>query len=174
LNSGDLPASGGTPTTIVVHMTQEQYAAQLSPGLVETEHSTLLPVGSAFRMADQAAICTLLTDSKDVPLQLGRTTRIATPGQTIALAARDRGCTFPGCDRPPAWAERHHVTPWFHLGATDLANLALVCGYHHRTFEALGWRCVMLHGRPYWIPPAWIDPQRRPIRNTFFDDGAGP
>ena len=84
-------------------------------------------------MADQAAVCTVVTDAQDVPLSLGRTNRIATPGQTIALAARDRGCTFPGCDRPAAWTQRHHVVPWHEGGRTDLDNLALVCGYHHRT-----------------------------------------
>ncbi|WP_242419678.1 HNH endonuclease signature motif containing protein, partial [Frankia sp. CpI1-P] len=31
-----------------------------------------------------------------------------------ALAARDRGCTFPGCDRPPSWCEAHHVIHWTH------------------------------------------------------------
>jgi hypothetical protein len=122
-------------------------------------------------------VCTLLTDGRGVPLRLARTSRIATSGQTIALAARDRGCTFPGCDRPAAWAQRHHVIPWHLGGTTDLDNLALVCGYHHRGFEALGWQCVMLDGLPHWIPPAWIDPARRPMRNTVHDDPrsrAGP
>jgi hypothetical protein len=196
LDCGDLPASGGTPATVVIHLTQEQYAAQLalaeasatddgaapedgpgpgagpgagSAGLAETEHGALLPIGSALRMADQAVVCTLVTDAKGVPLQLGRTSRIASPGQTIALAARDRGCTMPGCDRPAAWTQRHHIVPWQCGGATDLDNLALLCGYHHRTFEALGWQCVMLDGRPHWIPPAWIDPERKPIRNTVHD-----
>ena len=36
-----------------------------------------------------------------VPLRLGRTRRIATAGQTAALIARDRGCSFPGCDTAP-------------------------------------------------------------------------
>lgn len=182
LDSGSLPASGGTPATIVIHVTKAQYDAQraarhdasipgaaarasASPGLAETGHGNLVPVPAAFAMADQAAVCTVLSDGRDVPLRLARASRIATPGQTIALAARDRGCTFPGCDRPAAWSQRHHVVPWYAGGHTDLDNLALVCGYHHRTFEARGWACVMQNGNPHWIPPAWIDPQRRPIRN---------
>ena len=175
LNSGDLPASGGTPATVVIHVTKDQYDAHTraraveTSGLAETEHGALLPIGSALRMADQAAIYTVLTDSRDVPLQLGRTTRIATPGQTVALAARDRGCTFPGCDRPPAWTQRHHIQPWHPSGRTEPGNLALVCGFHHRSFEALGWQCVMKDGRPHWIPPSWIDPERRPTRNRFFE-----
>jgi hypothetical protein len=192
LDAGDLPASGGTPATIVIHVTKQQYDAQraaaaadpgddptadASPGLAETEHGNLVPVPAAFAMADQAVVCTVVTDAKDIPLQLGRASRIATPGQTIALAARDRGCTFPGCDRPAAWTQRHHVIPWQAGGPTDVDNLALVCGYHHRTFEARGWQCVMQGGRPHWIPPSWIDPQRRPIRNRLHDrqpSRAGP
>jgi hypothetical protein len=184
LDVGDLPASGGTPATVVIHVTKDQYDAQRreavaasrdertvepSSGLVETEHGNLLPVPAAFALADQAAVCTEVTDAKDVPLQLGRASRIATPGQTIALAARDRGCTFPGCDRPAAWTQRHHVIPWHRGGLTDLDNLALLCGYHHRSFEPRGWACVMKDGRPHWIPPAWLDPERRPMRNHHHD-----
>jgi hypothetical protein len=173
LGSADLPACGGTPATVVIHMTQEQYDARTgAAGLVETEHGNLLPLGAAFRLADQASVCTVITGAKDVPLQLGRASRIATPGQTIALAARDRGCTFPACDRPAAWTQRHHVKAWQDGGLTDVDNLALVCGYHHRSFESRGWRCTMIDGRPSWIPPAWIDPSRRPIRNTHHDTGA--
>jgi Domain of unknown function (DUF222)/HNH endonuclease len=178
LNGEDLPACGGTPATVVVHMTQEQYDARTgAPGLVETGHGNLLPLAAAFRLADQASVCSVITGAKGVPLQLGRASRIATPGQTIALAARDRGCTFPACDRPAAWTQRHHVKPWQDGGLTDLDNLALVCGYHHRSFEGQGWQCTMIDGRPWWIPPAWIDPRRRPIRNTHHDTDttrAGP
>jgi hypothetical protein len=120
-------------------------------------------------MADQSLIYTLITDAKNVPLRLGRTSRCATPGQSIALAARDRGCSFPGCDRPPGWCQRHHVQEWIDDGLTDLDNLTLVCGYHHRNFERLGWECTMQEGHPWWTPPAWIDPQRTPIRNTCHD-----
>ncbi len=86
----------------------------------------------------------LIENSKGVPLYLGRTTRIATPGQTIALAARDRGCSFPGCDRPPSHCQRHHITDWANGGPTDIDNLTLLCGYHHREHAKRGWECVML------------------------------
>ena len=38
--------------------------------------------------------------------------RYATPAQRRALAVRDGGCVFPGCDLPAGWCDAHHVTPW--------------------------------------------------------------
>ena len=169
LSGNGLPASGGTPTTVVFHIRAENAATESRTVLAETEHANRFPVPDALAIADNAAIYLLLEDARGVPLELGRTSRIATPGQTVALAARDRGCSFPGCRRPPAWCQRHHVREWQFGGRTDVQSMALLCGYHHREFEPRGWRIVMVDGMPWWIPPRWIDPQQRPIRNHAHD-----
>jgi hypothetical protein len=163
LNGDHLPASGGTPATVVIQLTAEQYQSQT--GLAVTEHGHQIPVPDALALADNAAIYTLVKDARNVPLTLGRAARLATPGQTIALAARDRGCTFPGCDRPPAYCQRHHILDWLHGGHTNLDNLTLLCGFHHREFARRGWHIQMRAGHPWWIPPKWIDPHQTPIRN---------
>jgi hypothetical protein len=95
----------------------------------------------------------------------GRTKRIATRAQTLALIARDRGCSFPDCDKPPEWTQRHHIHAWSDGGRTDLDNLTLLCAPHHRDFDRQGWRAVMREGLPWWIPPPWIDPGQRPRQN---------
>ena len=64
-------------------------------------------------------------------LAVGRSTRLVTPAQRAALNARDRGCVYPGCDRPPEWCDAHHLTHWADGGRTDLNNLALICQRHH-------------------------------------------
>jgi hypothetical protein len=74
------------------------------------------------------------------PLEVGRTSRVVTAGQRVALAVRDGGCSFPDCDRPPAWCEAHHLRHWLHGGPTDLANLALLCRAHHRAVHEGGWQ----------------------------------
>jgi Domain of unknown function (DUF222)/HNH endonuclease len=74
------------------------------------------------------------------PLEVGRTSRVVTPGQRAALVVRDGGCAVAGCGRPPAWCEAHHLVHWLHGGRTDLANLALVCRAHHRAVHEGGWR----------------------------------
>ena len=64
-------------------------------------------------------------------LDVGRATRLVTPGQRAALNARDKGCVHPGCDRPPEWTDAHHLVHWADGGTTDLENLALLCQRHH-------------------------------------------
>jgi hypothetical protein len=50
------------------------------------------------------------------PLEVGRTTRVIQATQRTALAVRDGGCVFPGCQRPLAWCEAHHLRHWLHGG----------------------------------------------------------
>jgi uncharacterized protein DUF222/HNH endonuclease len=97
------------------------------------------------------------------PLEVGRTSRVVQPAQRIALAVRDGGCVFPGCERPLAWCEAHHLRHWLHGGPTDLANLALLCRAHHRAVHEGGWRLVRRpDGRLTATPPHRQPHQRAP------------
>jgi len=60
-----------------------------------------------------------------LPLSAGRATRIIPAHIRTALHLRDQGCRFPGCDRPPAWTDGHHIVHWAQGGATELGNLVL-------------------------------------------------
>jgi hypothetical protein len=55
-------------------------------------------------------------------------------------------CRFPGC-RNTRHLQAHHVLWWSRGGATDLANLILVCGRHHR----------LIHDEQYTLT---LDPDR--------------
>jgi hypothetical protein len=58
--------------------------------------------------------------------------RLASPAQRIALAHRDRHCTYAGCTRPPTFAlHAHHTTPHSHGGPTTVRNMILLCPEHH-------------------------------------------
>jgi HNH endonuclease len=82
----------------------------------------------------------LLGGAPSQPLDVGRTSRTITPAQRQALAVRDGGCVFPGCSRPLAWCDGHHLVHWLDGGPTDLANLVLLCRAHHRAVHEGGWR----------------------------------
>lgn len=162
LKAPDLPASGGSPTSVVVTLTLDDLLART--GLAQTADGALLTSDQLLRLAAEAEIWTAITDAHGVPLALGRTRRIATHGQSVALAARDGGCSFPGCSRPPAWCDRHHILDWIRGGRTDLSNLTLLCRYHHTHFAERGWTCRLNSaGLPEWTPPRWVDPQQRPL-----------
>jgi hypothetical protein len=97
------------------------------------------------------------------PVDVGRNQRLFTTRQRIALAARDGGCLFPGCDRPPTWCEAHHITPWRHGGSTDIADGVLLCRHHHLLVHNNGWRITRTGGDYLLVPPRSIDPDQTPI-----------
>jgi hypothetical protein len=105
------------------------------------------------RIAAEANIMPVVLGDTGGVLAYGLTRRVASPAQRLALAARDRGCSFPGCDRPPSWCHTHHVTPWADGGPTNLDNLTLLCGFHHREHAKRGWTCRIRDGIPEWTPP---------------------
>jgi hypothetical protein len=99
------------------------------------------------------------------------------PPNAPPLAIRDRGCVFPGCARPLAWCEAHHLRHWLHGGPTDLANLALVGRAHHRAVHEGGWRLARApDGRLTTTPPTDNTqdspprPDRRQVRNGSMSD----
>ena len=65
------------------------------------------------------------------PLDLGRTTRTIPPHLRTAVIQRDQHCQFPGCTQPPSVCDVHHLIPWANGGPTSLANLRLLCRFHH-------------------------------------------
>jgi hypothetical protein len=148
-------------------MTAEQFEA--GTGLAVTSFGQQLSVPQALRLADQASIGWLVHNSSGGVLGYGRGRRAASTGQALALAGRDRGCCFPGCDVPIEWTERHHIIPWRSGGRTDLENLVSLCSYHHDRHEADGWTIHIDDGVPWFTPPAWIDPERTPRRHERFN-----
>ncbi len=109
-----------------------------------------------------ADLTPVIVDHHGVPLALGRTTRLASDDQRIALTIRDTCCVM--CGRPAQWCQAHHIKFWEHGGRTDLNNLALVCGECHRLVHHGDWQLIMGDdGHPYAIPPESVDPIQQPL-----------
>lgn len=107
----------------------------------------------------------ILIGSTGQPLDVGRSQRLFTVRQRIALAARDGGCRWPGCERPPSWCEAHHVDEWKRDGGrTDVDAGILLCRHHHLLLHDQGWRIVRAGQSPGFelVPPASIDAHQRP------------
>ncbi len=57
---------------------------------------------------------------------------------------------------------------WDKGGPTNLANLCLLCEHHHRLVHRAGWDIKLApDGIPEFLPPAFIDPLRKPRRNNL-------
>ena len=165
LKSADQPLVGGVPASVIITVHLADLLAKA--GLAETNDGTVLTAEQLLRIADEAEIWLTIINHNNVPLALGRSQRLASRGQTMALIARDAGCSFPGCTHPPSWSDRHHIKDWILGGNTDFDNLTLLCRYHHTHFLQKGWTCrINGDGLPEWIPPWWIDQQQRPQLNT--------
>jgi hypothetical protein len=107
---------------------------------------------------------------ESLPLDVGRAKRLFTTHQRRALELRDRGCVFPGCDRPPSWCIAHHARErWADGSATDLDDGVLLCPYHHRVLHDDGWDVrFAADGIPELVPPPKLDRTRTPRRHARF------
>lgn len=113
----------GHHTTVVMHLDVEQKAAQLhlGPLLTDAERQYLL-CDATFEA---------WFERNGEPIGAGRTTRGISRRLRRALEHRDRTCVVPGCGATRG-LHAHHIRHWEDGGPTELANLVLVCPYHHR------------------------------------------
>lgn len=125
-------------------------------GAAVTSTGDVLDAGSARRFACDADIIPVVLGTDSEPLDVGRTKRLVTKGIRTAVALRDRGCTCPGCDRPPSFCEVHHIVPWASGGVTSLPNSAMLCTTHHQTVHRHGYTAIATALRVRW------DVTRRP------------
>jgi len=109
-------------------------------GRVDGEFTGPLHRADVERLLCDSPISRVVTGPGSVPLELGRARRAVPPSLRRALVVRDHGCRWPGCNRPSAWCDGHHVVPWTEGGRTDLDNCILLCDRHHTTSHLPGWQ----------------------------------
>jgi hypothetical protein len=163
LASGKLGQHNGLPASIIVTTTLDDL--ERTTGSALTAAGTLLPMSDVIRLARHAHHYLAIFD-KGTSLALYHTKRLASPGQRIVLHAKDRGCSHPGCDVSGYYCEVHHVQDWANTHRTDIDQLTLACGPHHRLLDQ-GWITrKTANGDTEWIPPPHLD-RGQPRTNTF-------
>ncbi|HEX8487420.1 MAG TPA: DUF222 domain-containing protein [Propionibacteriaceae bacterium] len=164
LRAGDVVGMGGTPATVIITIDMDDLLQRTGYGT--SSDGSLMSAAQVLELANAADVIPTVMARSGAVLDAGRTRRIASNAQTLALIARDGGCSFPACDRSPGWCERHHIVDWLSGGSTDLANLTLLCRHHHHNFASRGWTCALNADElPVWSPPPWLDQQRTPMMN---------
>ncbi len=90
-----------------------------------------LPIESVKRLCCDGHAVILGEGENGEPLNIGRKTRTVPTAIKRALVARDKRCTFPGCEHK-RYVDAHHVQHWSAGGETSLDNLMLLCSQHHK------------------------------------------
>ena len=116
--AGSAPTGNGPIVDITLVMHADTPERAIAPDGIVVDRDVLR------HLSCDAAVTTVEVDHDGVALHVGRQSRYATPAQRRALAVRDGGCVFPGCDLPTSWCDAHHVIPWDPDGPTDIDNLA--------------------------------------------------
>jgi hypothetical protein len=125
LETDQLPQQGGQSAQLVVTVPYDLLRKQLGAGILDTgEH---LAASEVRRLACHAGILPAVLDGEGQPLDVGRSRRAFTPAQRRAIELRDGGCAFPGCDRPPRWAQCHHIQEWTKDGGPTSIDTASCC-----------------------------------------------
>jgi hypothetical protein len=120
----------------------------------ELDHIGPVDPEVAQRLACDASVMRVVLRGRSEPLDVGRRTPVVSPAIRRAVIIRDRHCRFPGCDRPQAWCDAHHIVHWADGGETGLANLVLLCRRHHRLVHGSnGFRLDLEDGRPVFRRP---------------------
>ena len=124
---------------VVVHVDVGVLTGEAADGRCYVEGGAPLSVGAARRLGCDAEVVAV-TERNGLPIDVGRKQRIVPERLRLALHVRDRFCRFPGCGVPAHRTEAHHHEHWALGGGTDLDNLLLLCGFHHRRHHAGAFR----------------------------------
>ncbi|MFD5215418.1 DUF222 domain-containing protein [Microbacterium sp. NPDC058345] len=135
-----------------VRMVQVVDQAGVAGPVALTEDAlSALPAATVQQHVCDAGIVPVTVDACGNPLDVGREQRLFTPRQRIALALRDGGCMWPGCDRPASYCEAHHIDEWAADGGrTDIDRGILLCRFHHMNLHHGGWR-ITREGRADFV-----------------------
>lgn len=159
----------GAPA-VRVTITERDLVARKGHGRLHAGQSAI-SLETVERLACTQGTIPVVFDAHGRPLDVGREQRLFTNRQRIALAVRDGGCRWPGCERPPSWCEAHHIQHWARDGGrTDVADGVLLCKHHHLLLHDHHWEIERrgAGGAEYWlIPPrSHPDPAARRLETS--------
>ncbi|CAN5396012.1 hypothetical protein BH10ACT7_BH10ACT7_01110 [soil metagenome] len=161
MNADEGTIFGDRAPAVTLHVTLAELESRRGAARLEGQVS-VVSISTAERTVCAGGLLPVLFDGTR-PVDVGKELRLFTRRQRRALAARDGGCRFPGCDRPPSWTEAHHLLEWSRGGPTTLANGILLCKHHHLLVHNNGWDIIDDEQHGYaTVPPRSVDAQRKP------------
>jgi hypothetical protein len=153
LDGRKLGTVGGQRPHLVITACPETLAGVPGAPAAQLQGVGPIPMATAQRYACDATV-SYLYGQIELAGETSHEHRRISPSTRRALVARDRDCVFPGCHRPATWCDGHHLVWWTRGGKTQLPNLALICGRHHRMVHEESWTLARnSNGRWVATPP---------------------
>lgn len=153
-SSGLMPTIGGHAPTLVVSVDAADMASGAGYAHVQGSDQPV-SIAVARHIACSGVVQRVTSSADGRILRIGTEERVFNRHQRRAIALRDGGCVIPGCGVPAGWCEIHHVTEHARGGPTHTDNGVLLCWYHHRFLDRIGWRLRMHAGVPEVKSPPW-------------------
>lgn len=170
VQTGPSDTSGFDRHTLVLHLDAADLVDDAAPGVVvDDAHGRTQVVERQLvrRLACEAGLVAVVRDGEHTPIDVGRRDRRLSAALRRALTSRDRSCRFPGCGSS-RHLDAHHVVHWADGGETNLSNLVLLCGYHHRFVHDRGWTVTAAASGTFAFAP----PRGAPVPRTGWDPDA--
>jgi hypothetical protein len=155
MDAGFIPQQATQRTHLQVTTSLETLQGLPGASAADLEFSSLpISAKAVERLACDASITRIVLGSESAVIDVGRAKRTISGPARKALNVRDRGCTWPGCERPASWTSGHHIQHWIHGGSNKPPNLTLLCYRHHWMVHEGNWQIVRGDdGRMLTIPP---------------------
>jgi hypothetical protein len=145
---------GGAQTAAVVIDLATLLGLREAPGQLPGYGAIPAPMAREMA-ADRSWVRWLVDPGTGALLDVGAETYRPTDRMRRFIAARDRVCGFPGCNRPAAQCDCDHVVTFAHHGKTVRVNLGPLCRQHHNAKTHGLWQ-LTYHpdtGRKTWTSP---------------------
>jgi 6,7-dimethyl-8-ribityllumazine synthase len=150
---------GSNSPAVRVHVPLEALLTGIGTGWIEGQDAPI-SAHTAARHVCTSGLVPVLFDGR-VSIDTGKTHRLHSTRQRIAIAAQWGGCAWHGCSRPPAMTEMHHMEA-FDGENTTLCNAIPLCRFHHMQLHNRGWRIRVDRGPTGEAPPRhwryWLHP----------------
>ncbi len=110
LDAGIGPIQGGERPHVTITMNWDALTGLISNASFDS--GAMISPAQARRFLCDAQVIPMILGAKSEVLDVGRASRTFPAHIRRAITARDKGCAWPGCDRPPDWCDGHHIEFW--------------------------------------------------------------
>lgn len=156
---------GTRSPAVRVHVSVDALIAGEGVARLEGQDAPISAASAARHVCTSGIVPILFREAEAI--DVGRTHRLHSTRQRIALAAQWGGCAWHGCSRPPAMTEVHHLARWNGTNTT-LKNGIPLCRFHHLQLHNGGWRIEAGTSPAHYrlIPPPGhpVDSEPRDLR----------